>query len=112
VSWLPDAQVDVLLTIPPTSNVAESLAHAQLSKALTRLPDLQHHLEHTGRAKAHQLVAEHRDVRAASKSGGRAVTAELLPPPDALGGYLFLPEGGARGAGCRRFGSSAPSAPS
>jgi len=96
VSWLSDDQVDVLLTIPPTSNVADSLAHAQLSKALTRLPDLQHHLEHTGRAKSHQLVAEHRDVRAASKSGGRAVTAELLPPPDVLGVYVFLPEGGAR----------------
>ena len=96
VSWLTDDQVDELLTTPPTGNVADSLAHAQLSKALTRLPDLQHHLEQTGRAKADLLVAEHRDVRAASKSGGRAVTTELLPPPDVLGVYVFLPDGGSR----------------
>jgi SNF2 family DNA or RNA helicase len=92
VSWLPDEDVDDLLATPPTSNVDDSLAHAQLSKALTRLPDLHHHLEETGRAKADLLVAEHRDVRAASRSGGRAVSAELLPPPDVLGVYVFLPE--------------------
>lgn len=96
VTWLPPEQVDDLLTIPPTGNVADSLAHAQLRRALTRLPGLQRHLEQTGRAKAQQLVTEHRDVRAASRSSGRAVTAELLPPPDVLGVYVFLPDGGAR----------------
>jgi superfamily II DNA or RNA helicase len=96
VTWLAPEHVDHLLTIPPTSNVTDTLAHAQLTRALTRLRDLQHHLEQTGRAKAEQLVTEHRDVRAASRSGGRAVTAELLPPPDVLGVYVFLPEGGAR----------------
>jgi hypothetical protein len=96
VSWLPDDQVNELLTAPPTRNVPDSLAHAQLSTALDRLPDLKHHLEQTGRAKADLLVAEHRDVRAASRWGGRSVTADLLPPPDVLGVYVFLPEGGAR----------------
>lgn len=95
-SWLPGSHVDELLTAPPTSNVADSLAHAQLSKALNRLPGLQPRLEEAGRAKADLLVHEHRDVRAASRSGGRGVTATLLPPPDVLGVYVFLPEAAAR----------------
>ena len=96
ISWLPDDQLDTLLTAPATGNIADSLAEAQLTKALARLDELQPHLEQTGRAKAHRLVTEHRDIRAASRSGGRAVTAHLLPPPDVLGVYVFLPDGGAR----------------
>lgn len=96
VSWLTDDQVETLLTASATGNVADSLADAQLGKALDRLDDIQPHLDETGRAKAQRLVDEHRDVRAASRTGGRAVAAELLPPPDVLGVYVFLPEGGAR----------------
>lgn len=96
ISWLPQDQLDTLLTAPATGNIADSLAEAQLTKALARLDELQPHLEQTGRAKAHRLVTEHRDIRAASRSGGRAVTAHLLPPPDVLGVYVFLPDGGAR----------------
>jgi superfamily II DNA or RNA helicase len=96
VSWLPDDEADALITAPATSNVAESLAHAQLTTALARLPQLATHLQGAGDAKAEQLVTEHRDVRAGSRTGGRAVTAKLLPPPDVLGVYVFLPEAGAR----------------
>jgi hypothetical protein len=95
VHWLSTDQVDQLLTIPPTSNVADALADTQLTRALHRLPDLHQHLEATGRHKADQLVAEHRDVRAGSRAGGKTVNAKLLPPPDVLGVYVFLPEGGA-----------------
>ena len=71
VSWLPDDQVDALLTAPPTGNVADSLAHAQLTKALTRLPDLQPHLEQSGRAKADLLVTEHRECARQPSGGAR-----------------------------------------
>jgi hypothetical protein len=96
LSWLPDDELDTLLTAAATGNIADSLAEAQLTKALARLDELQPHLEQTGRGKADRLVTEHRDIRAASRTGGRAVTAHLLPPPDVLGVYVFLPDGGAR----------------
>jgi superfamily II DNA or RNA helicase len=96
LSWLPNERVETLLTAPATANVADSLADTQVAKALARLEDVQDHLDRTGRVKADQLVAEHRDVRAASRTGGRAVTARLLPPTDVLGVYVFLPEGRAR----------------
>lgn len=96
VSWLPDDEVDSLITAPPTANVAESLAHSQLAKAIDRLSVLGQHLEHAGQERAQQIVAEHLGVRTAGRSGGRAVTAKLLPPPDILGVYVFLPEGDAK----------------
>ena len=94
LSWLPEDQVNALLTTLATGNVADSLAHAQLGKALDRIPELQAHLEQTGRDKADQLVADHRDVRAGRRSASRAVAARLLPPPDVLGVYVFLPDTG------------------
>ena len=96
LTWLDDTQVNALLNAAATGQVADSLADAQLGKALDRLDAIQTHLVQTGRTKAEQLVEEHRNVRAASRTGGRAVTAKLLPPPDVLGVYVFLPDGAAR----------------
>lgn len=96
ITWLDDENVDVLLTAAATGNVADSLAEAQLTKALDRLDTIQAHLDNTGRAKAEQLAGEHRNVRAATRKGSRAVSAALLPPPDVLGVYVFLPGGGGR----------------
>ena len=96
ITWLADDRVDTLLTAAATGNVADSLAEAQLSTAIDRIDTIQPHLDATGRAKAEQLVAEHRDVRSASRTGGRAVSAALLPPPDVLGVYVLLPDGAAR----------------
>lgn len=93
LTWLPDSEVETLLTSPPTGNVAESLAHTQLAKAIERLPGLEPHLNRAGTERAEQIVVEHRGVRTASRAGGKAVTARLLPPPDVLGVYVFLPEG-------------------
>ena len=50
----------------------------------------------TGRHQAEQLVAEHRDVRAGAASRRRDRDRRLLPPPDVLGVYVFLPDGGFR----------------
>ncbi|WP_375481528.1 helicase-related protein [uncultured Mycobacterium sp.] len=94
--WLPAEEVDHLLTATPSGNVADALAQAQLERALGRLADLAEHLDQTGRDAADAIVADHRAVRSASRSGGRAVSAEFLPPADALGVYVFLPDGSTR----------------
>jgi superfamily II DNA or RNA helicase len=92
LTWLTTEDVEALLTASATGNVADTLARTQLDRALGRLTVVGDHLQETGQARAKSLVAEHRAVRAASRAGGRAVTAELLPPPDVLGIYVFLPE--------------------
>jgi hypothetical protein len=92
LAWLTTQQVDALLTEPATGNVADTLARTQLDRALGRLDVVGDHLQAIGVERADAIVADHRAVRSASRAGGRAVTAELLPPPDVLGLYVFLPE--------------------
>lgn len=92
LTWLTTGQVDALLTVPATGNVADTLARTQLDRALSRLDVVGDHLQAIGDERADAIVADHRAVRSASRAGGRAVTAELLPPPDVLGLYVFLPE--------------------
>ncbi|MCX4093598.1 helicase-related protein [Nocardia sp. alder85J] len=92
LTWLPTDAVDALLTLPPTGNVADALACNQLDRALGRLDGVREYLADRGHQVAEDLVTDHRTVRAASKTGGRAVRARLLPPPDVLGVYVFLPE--------------------
>lgn len=96
LTWLPQPDVDALLTLTPSGNVDDSLARMQLGRALGRLDALTQHLTETGKNAAKDLVSEHQAVRSASKSGGRAPTVRFLPPADVLGVYVFLPEGGAR----------------
>lgn len=96
LTWLPQADVDTLLTLKPSGNVDDSLARMQLGRALGRLDALTEHLTQTGRDAAKSLVSEHQAVRSASKSGGRAPMVRFLPPADVLGAYVFLPEAGAR----------------
>jgi superfamily II DNA or RNA helicase len=92
LAWLTTEQVDALLTVAATGNVADTLARTQLDRALGRLDVVGDHLQAIGVERADAIVADHRAVRSASRAGGRAVTAELLPPPDVLGLYVFLPE--------------------
>ncbi|BBZ79501.1 ATP-dependent helicase HepA [Mycolicibacterium anyangense] len=96
LQWLPQADVDALLTAKPSGNVDDALARMQLGRALGRLPTLGKHLTETGKHAAKDLVSEHQAVRSASKAGGRAPTVKFLPPADVLGIYVFLPEAGAR----------------
>lgn len=92
MSWLPQPDVDALLALTPSDNVADALARTQLGRALGRLPALADHLAQSAQTAAESLVAEHQAVRAASKATGRAPTVTFLPPADVLGVYLFLPE--------------------
>ncbi|CAG7637155.1 helicase-related protein [Rhodococcus opacus] len=92
LTWLQTDDVNKLLSTPATGNVADTLARTQLDRALSRLDDVREHLLERGHQVAEDIVTDHRTVRAASKTGGRAVKARLLPPPDVLGVYVFLPE--------------------
>jgi len=96
LTWLPQSDVDALLTLKPSGNVDNSLARMQLGRALGRLHELTEHLTATGKDAAKDLVSEHQAVRSASKAGGRAPTVRFLPPADVLGIYVFLPDAGAR----------------
>ncbi len=96
LAWLPQPEVDALLTLTPSGNVDDALARMQLSRALGRLPALTEHLAQTGQTAAKSLVSEHQAARTAAKSAGRAPTAKFLPPADVLGVYVFLPEGSAK----------------
>ncbi len=96
LTWLPQSDVDALLTLKPSGNVDDSLARMQLGRALGRLHALTEHLTATGKDAAKDLVSEHQAVRSASKAGGRAPTVRFLPPADVLGIYVFLPDAGAR----------------
>lgn len=96
LAWLPQPEVDALLTLTPSGNVDDALARMQLGRALDRLPALSKHLTTAGTHAAKGLVSDHQPVRSASKAGGRAPTVRFLPPADVLGLYVFLPEGAAR----------------
>lgn len=96
LTWLPQAEVDGLLSVTPSGNVDDALARMQLGRALGRVDALAQHLTTAGTDAAKDLVAEHQAVRSASKAGGRAPTVRFLPPADVLGVYVFLPLAGAR----------------
>ncbi|MGD9525256.1 MAG: helicase-related protein [Dehalococcoidia bacterium] len=95
VAWLDDAAVDLLLLAEPTGTVHDELARAQLQRALERLPALRPHLTELGERAAADAVATHRAVRGSTGAARRGLAARLLPPPDVLGVYVYLP-GGAR----------------
>lgn len=96
LTWLPQPEVDALLTLSPSGNVDDTLARHQLGRALDRLPALAEHLATTGTDAAAALVSEHQAVRAAAKAGGKTPRVKFLPPADVLGVYVFLPDGSSR----------------
>lgn len=96
LTWLPQPEVDALLSLTPAGNVDDALARMQLGRALGRLETLDTHLTTIGKDAAKDLVSEHQAVRGASKASGRAPTVKFLPPADVLGLYVYLPEAGAR----------------
>jgi hypothetical protein len=91
VFWLDTAATDALLGAEPSGNVYDDLARAQLQRALDRLPALHEHLTGCGEQVAADAVASHRAVRRSSRAAVRGLDARLLPPPDVLGVYVYLP---------------------
>jgi superfamily II DNA or RNA helicase len=98
LTWLPQPDVDALLSLTPSGNVDDTLARTQLTRALDRLPKLAQHLARTGQAAAKTLAAEHQAVRTAAKAPkkGHTPTVTFLPPADVLGVYVFLPATGSK----------------
>ncbi|WP_331717030.1 helicase-related protein [Rhodococcus qingshengii] len=92
LSWLEESAVEDLLAARPTGNVADELARTQLDRILGRLDGTVDHLTSRGEAIAAAAVADHRKVRKSSKTGIKGLRARLLPPPDALGVYVYLPD--------------------
>ena len=95
ISWLGSAATDTLLAVRPTGNVHDELAAAQLQRGLDRIPALHGHLAALGDGIARDAIEAHRAVRRSSHLGLRGLDAHLLPPPDVLGVYIYLPDRGA-----------------
>lgn len=85
-----------LLAALPTGNVNDDLARAQLANELARVPAMLPHLTAIGEDLAAATSAAHRRVRGTTKAGVRGLSAVLLPPPDVLGVYVYLPDRPAR----------------
>jgi superfamily II DNA or RNA helicase len=92
ISWLDPAATDELLRAQPTGNVNDDLARTQLQRALDRIPTLQQQLINLGNNVATAAIEAHRAVRRSTRLGLRGLDARLLPPPDVLGVYVYLPD--------------------
>ncbi|WP_445186993.1 helicase-related protein [Pseudonocardia sp. Cha107L01] len=92
ISWLDQAATDELLQARPTGNVNDDLARTQLQRALDRIPALHEHLIQLGENVASAAIEAHRAVRRSTRLGLRGLDARLLPPPDVLGVYVYLPD--------------------
>ncbi|MEP6528222.1 MAG: hypothetical protein ABJA86_13795 [Nocardioidaceae bacterium] len=92
LTWLDPTDAEALLDTRPTGNVHDELATTQLQRALDRIPALQSHLNTVGEGIATAAIEAHRAVRRSSRLGLRGLDARLLPPPDVLGVYVYLPD--------------------
>ncbi|MCG6568146.1 ATP-dependent helicase [Tessaracoccus sp. ZS01] len=89
LEWLEPDEVEALLGAVPSGNVGG--AGQFIGSALSKLPDVQPHLEEHGARLAENIRASHRRVRAASGSAVRGLGVRVESPPDVLGVYVFVP---------------------
>lgn len=89
-SPLEDAAARVLMTVEPARNMPSPGRDQHIQPALAQRPAWQPPLEGLARARAQQLVDDHRRVRAASDARGEyRVTPSL--PVDVMGVYVLIP---------------------
>lgn len=87
---LTEAAIRSLITVEPTRNMPPPLRDQHIQRALAQLPELQTTLEVLARARAQQLLEDHRRVRAASDARGEyRVTPSL--PVDIMGVFVLIP---------------------
>ena len=86
------ARLAALLASVPTGNVNDDLARTQLDNEIARIPEMHDHLDQIGQDLTAATSEAHRRVRGTTKAGVRGLSALLLPPPDVLGVYLYLPD--------------------
>jgi hypothetical protein len=90
--WLDDP--DALLGARPHGNIDAAAARDHLRSALTGLAGIQAAISGIGRGRAGALLEAHRRVRRVARGGARTRSAEVLPPIDVVGTYVYLPAGG------------------
>jgi hypothetical protein len=87
---LEDAPARALMAAEPVRNMPPPLRDQHIQRALAQLPEWQSTLEGLARARAQQLLDDHRRVRAASDARGEyRVTPSL--PVDVMGVYVLVP---------------------
>ncbi|MBX3678581.1 MAG: DEAD/DEAH box helicase family protein [Rhodocyclaceae bacterium] len=87
---LAEAAARSLMTAEPARNMPPPLRDQHLQRALAQLPELQPTLESLARARAQQLLEDHRRVRVASDARGEyRVTPSL--PVDVMGVFVLIP---------------------
>ena len=93
--WLPPDAASTLLDAPPTRNVDRELAVGQVERLLPRIRDsLAAELNRIAEERGERLLEAHRRVRKAARVGVRALRVEPHLPPDVLGVYIYMPDGG------------------
>ncbi len=87
---LAEAAARSLMAAEPARNMPPPLRDQHIQRALAQLPELQPTLEALARARAQQLLEDHRRVRVASDARGEyRVTPSL--PVDIIGVFVLIP---------------------
>jgi serine/threonine protein phosphatase PrpC len=87
---LSEAVTSSLMGAEPARNMPQPLRDQHIQRALAQLPEFQPTLEAFARARAQQLLEDHRRVRAASDARGEyRVTPSL--PVDIVGVFVLIP---------------------
>ena len=87
---LPHAEARRLLGTMAERNMAPELRARHVRRALNRLPDLRAAFDDLARARAADVLADHRRVRDAAQARGRYEVEPVLPP-DVVGVYVLVP---------------------
>ena len=94
-TWLGEAETEALLAVRPGGNIDAAVARDHLRAVLAQATSLHPALEKLARQRADALLESHRRVRRVTGGKARTRSAEVLPPIDLLGVFVFLPIGGA-----------------
>jgi hypothetical protein len=89
--WLPDDEVETLLSARPSENMDSGQKPFIITQALADLDTLQPALDLIGERLADELHAAHRRVREAVGVPRRGLSVQAQPPADVLGVYVCLP---------------------
>lgn len=89
--WTQGEEARALLDVTPSGNVPDALAERQITNALSRYRALQTVVDELARARAEELLQDHRRVREAADARGSYQVTPCLPV-DIMGVYVLLPE--------------------
>ena len=93
-AWLPQEQAEKLLEAQPSGNIGEDLARPHVQKILDGISELQVRLEQLVIERGQAILESHQRVRRAVRTSRISHRIEPQLPPDVLGIFVFLPDGG------------------